>query len=185
MKIELLKHNDGFTLVEVLIAIALLATALLALGSLATSNMKTVELAKRQTQAINLATEKIEQLNVIAYNLLGRDPEGATELNGNNLLRTCAAPILNSDGQPYMLCDPDKSPVTYSTPQSSIDFYWEFSVTYINFDLDSKIDGDGDDAVVSTLIDPGDIKMVTVRVWWTDIYGPHEIELSSLRGKTT
>lgn len=177
MRDFLIKDKSGFTLVEVLIAIALLATALLALGALATGNMKAVEVAKRQTQAINLATEKIEMLEVISYARVGVEHGPDATINGNSLQRTCPAPVVNADGLPETICTPVDNTVLYD----KILFQWEFIVYYLDFDNDGKKFLTGS----LTAIDPGDIKKVVARVWWTDIYGYHEVKLDALRGKTT
>lgn len=175
MREDLLKNNKGFTLVEVLIAIALLAVALLALGTLATSNIKTVELSKRQTQAINLATEKIEVLEVIPFNLVGRNHGGTSTVDGNSIERVCEAPFLNANARPFITCEPVESVVTIN----NLDFNWMFTVTYLNFDNDAN------DYSNEPNIDSGDIKKVEVVVYWTDIYGMHTTSLAGLRGKST
>lgn len=174
---SLTKDKSGFTIVEVLIAVALLATALLALGALATSNMKAVEVSKRQTQAINLATEKIEMLEVISYNLLGFDHNTDPLVSGNSIERTCDDPVTTILLLPEIICTPVLTPIVYD----NMDFNWNFTVYYLDFD------NDGNSFITNstTEIDRGDIKKTVVKIWWTDIYGYHEIELESIRGRAT
>ena len=191
-------YNKGFTIIEVLIAVALLATGLLALGTLAITNMKAIEVSKRQTQAINITTEKIEMLKAIPFNQLGLSHDTTltgtiAEKDGNSIWRTCLPPVLDAEdyvGTPFILCTPvdtlaaGGNPVEIRFGSDNIVFYWDYRVIYIDFDDDDSLyKNDDDDPNISIEIDKGDIKKVLVQVSWKDIYGNHDIELASYRGR--
>jgi prepilin-type N-terminal cleavage/methylation domain-containing protein len=59
---NLLKDTQGFSLVEVLIAIVVLAVALMGLATLQVRCIRSNDLANRTTQATNLAQVKLEEL---------------------------------------------------------------------------------------------------------------------------
>ena len=59
---NLAKDKRGFSLVEVLIAIVVLAIALMGLATLQVRCIRSNDLANRTTQATNLAQEKLEEL---------------------------------------------------------------------------------------------------------------------------
>jgi len=75
-------RNRGFTLIEVLIAIAVLAIALLALVSVTVSVINSNMFSRMTTTAITLAADKVEELKNIPYaNLTSGGPQNLTEGN--------------------------------------------------------------------------------------------------------
>lgn len=62
-----IKNNDGFTLIEIMIAVFLLTTALLATVALTTTIIKSNALSQTATTATTLAKDKIEDLKATAY----------------------------------------------------------------------------------------------------------------------
>ena len=63
-----MKTNKGFTLVEVLVAMAVFSVALLQLGSMQIAASQVSSAAGRLTRATALAQDKIEQLQALPYN---------------------------------------------------------------------------------------------------------------------
>jgi type IV pilus assembly protein PilV len=61
-RMNLLKDSRGFSLVEVLIAMVVLAVALMGLATLQARCIRSNDLANRTTQATNLAQVKLEEL---------------------------------------------------------------------------------------------------------------------------
>lgn len=59
---NLLTNKKGFTLLEVLIAILLLAIGMMALATLQSSGIRSNDLGNRTTQALALAQDKLEEL---------------------------------------------------------------------------------------------------------------------------
>jgi prepilin-type N-terminal cleavage/methylation domain-containing protein len=83
-----MKTNKGFTLVEVLVAMAVFSVALLQLGSMQIAASQVSSAAGRLTRATALAQDKIEQLLALPYNDVTLDdqtpvgqPTTYTELN--------------------------------------------------------------------------------------------------------
>ncbi|MDY6786925.1 MAG: prepilin-type N-terminal cleavage/methylation domain-containing protein [candidate division WOR-3 bacterium] len=60
-------NKRGFTLVEMLVAITILAIGLLGLGVLFPMGMRSAMLAKQNTQAMEYAQQKIEYLRMMDY----------------------------------------------------------------------------------------------------------------------
>ncbi|MBI3815665.1 MAG: prepilin-type N-terminal cleavage/methylation domain-containing protein [Nitrospinae bacterium] len=56
------KSLDGFTLIEVLIAIAILSIGLLALAGMSTTAIKFTNYSKNKTTAVTVAQDRIEEL---------------------------------------------------------------------------------------------------------------------------
>jgi prepilin-type N-terminal cleavage/methylation domain-containing protein len=160
---------NGFTMLEVLIAMSILAVALIALATLATTNLKATESAKRLTQGLNIAMEKMEVLKAIPYpNIQSTSTTPLSE--DGNLERTC---IKDSDTPPTFTCTPTSS----SIPLDDMPFTWKWTVTYVDLDNDGVFySGD-------PVIDPDDIKRVDLAVDWTDIFGVHTTKLTALRSK--
>jgi type II secretion system protein I len=62
------KHQAGFTLIEVLVAISLLAIALLGLCGATVMAMKGNSLSQMSTKATVMAKDRIENLKNVSYN---------------------------------------------------------------------------------------------------------------------
>jgi len=60
-------HEQGFTLVEVLIAIAIFAIGILAVGSMQISAIKTNANARNSTTVVTYAKDRVEDLMALAY----------------------------------------------------------------------------------------------------------------------
>ena len=59
---NLLTNKKGFTILEVLVAITLLAIGMMALATLQSSGIRGNDLGNRTTQALSLAQDKLEEL---------------------------------------------------------------------------------------------------------------------------
>lgn len=167
MYISVFKDRErGFTLLEVMIALSILSVGLIALASLATSNIKSTNMARRTTQALNIATEKIETLKAI--------PASSLQHTGTNggVTRTCSGAV------PSFTCTPSPATVTV---EGNMDFLWTWNVTYLDLDGDGLFTKLG--AADPTQIDSGDVKKVDVIVEWRDLYGQHSLILSSIRSR--
>jgi len=82
------KKSRGFTLIEVLIAMAIFAIGILAIGSLQLSNTKNNTTGNITTQATMLARQKIEELKTVADvttlpNGTTADPNNPIDVDGN------------------------------------------------------------------------------------------------------
>ena len=72
------KHNKGFTLVEVMIAIVILTIGLLALASVTVMVIKGNSLNKMMTTATTLANQQLETLKNTSYNSVASSSEWST-----------------------------------------------------------------------------------------------------------
>lgn len=70
-----LKKEDGFTLIEVLIAITIFAVGLLAVAALQTSAVKMNSTAGKLTHLSTLAMDQIEKLSTLPYSSADLDPD--------------------------------------------------------------------------------------------------------------
>jgi prepilin-type N-terminal cleavage/methylation domain-containing protein len=80
------KKNSGFTLIEVLIAMAIFAIGILAVGSMQLSNTKNNTTGNITTQATMLARQKIEELKTVSDVTTltsGTDPNNPIDVDGN------------------------------------------------------------------------------------------------------
>jgi prepilin-type N-terminal cleavage/methylation domain-containing protein len=141
---------DGFTVIEVLIAIMIFSVALLALAQLQVVTIGGNSFADKMTAATVLAQDKIEELRALAY-----DDTQLTDTQDNFTLDT------DSDGTDDY-------------------FDWSLAVDHTNADgpggVANPIDQDGNSVVVGGFNrvwnvaedTPGtNMKMVSVRVTWT------------------
>ncbi len=160
--------EKGFTLIEVLIAITILAIAITALAGLAGSSMKSTDAGKRRTQALNLAAEKLEALKSIPYgNIQTTDTNAVTLLTDGNLSRTCTA---LSGTPPTATCTPSPNTITLG----NMPFTWYWKVTYVDLNNDGSY---GPLPIIATT----DMKKIEITVTWTDLFGSHTITIPTLR----
>ncbi|RJX28007.1 MAG: type II secretion system protein [Dethiobacter sp.] len=68
-----LTPEDGFTLIEIAVTIAILGLVMITFGSFFTGSYVNVFAAGRKTQALNLAQEKMEELKSRGYHSLGNE----------------------------------------------------------------------------------------------------------------
>ena len=71
---KLKKNNDGFTLIEVLIGMAIFTIGILAVATLQASSTKSNASARRITEATALAESKIEDLMLLPYDHADLNP---------------------------------------------------------------------------------------------------------------
>ena len=139
----------GFTILEVLIAISILAIGILGVAGLAGTAIKTSGFSQSVTQANNIAQERIERLQSVDYdNLQASDSTTALA----DLRRTCVQTELTVS-RPVYSCTPTTTAITLDGTA----YAWSYTVTYI--DLDG-----------SNIARPGvdNIKRIDVTVSWTD-----------------
>jgi prepilin-type N-terminal cleavage/methylation domain-containing protein len=63
----MMKKSKGFTLIEVLISLVILAISLLALAGLMTTTTKNNSVGGRLTEAATLAQDKLEELRAVSW----------------------------------------------------------------------------------------------------------------------
>lgn len=77
-------QESGFSLIEVLVAIAILAIGLLAIGSMQLSTVRNTTNSNTITQAIMLANQKMEEIkNTRDFTTLGDEDEVDIDANGD------------------------------------------------------------------------------------------------------
>lgn len=152
-------NDRGFTLLEVLVALTILAVAMMGLLSVVGSTSKAVDTAKRQTQAINISSEKMEMLKSVPFNNI----QSTDALD--SVPRTC------SGTAPDFECTPTSATVTLG----NMTYTWRYNVTYID------LDGDGNYLNSDGLFDQSDIKRMDIIVSWTIGTKNYSNTLSSLR----
>ena len=74
--------QEGFTLVEILIAIAILALGLLAVATMQIRAIKTNAIASGISQGLTLGQAKVEELMNLSYSHLDLDDDGGGVSNG-------------------------------------------------------------------------------------------------------
>lgn len=159
----------GFTLIEVLVSLSILSVALFGLLSMIGSTSKAIEVGKRQTQALNLASEKLELLKSVPYVNINISGNG-TQAGDDQILRTCVGPA------PSYECTPTTdNPATLG----SASYTWKWYVTFLDLDNDGVLVPDPTDFPDGA--DRRDIKKIDVEVGWTDSRGDHTLTLSTLR----
>jgi general secretion pathway protein I len=73
---------EGFTLIEIMIAVAIISIALLALAGLQVSLIRGNALAQRMTAAISVAEQKIEQIKKTPYAAIQSEPSTPVPASG-------------------------------------------------------------------------------------------------------
>jgi len=86
-QMDKLKKEDGFTLIEVLIAITIFAVGLLAVAAMQTSAIKMNSTAGKLTNLSTWGMDKIEELSALPYTSpwlqAAGNPPGGTDTDGN------------------------------------------------------------------------------------------------------
>lgn len=75
-RIRNLKKENGFTLLEVIVSIAILTFGLLAVASMQITAIRGNDLAGRVTEASGWGQEKVEELSGLSYTDADLDPNG-------------------------------------------------------------------------------------------------------------
>src|SRR3954462_9366936 len=170
------RAQDGFTLVEVLVAMTLLLTAVLGLMSLTDSAAKTTTSTKAREGAVNVGREVLEDAGGIAY----------SQLSPSTLVPTLQAlpGMASTSGAGSWT-------VTRRTPSGGTGFTFTIDATMCS--IDDNSDGYGarsgvtwcDTAPAAGTADsqPEDFKRVAVTVSWTIQGQPHSVRQTSLLAK--
>src|SRR3954453_5944651 len=169
------RGQSGFTMVEVIVAMALLLTAVLGLMSLTDSAAKTTTSTKAREGAISLAREIVEDAGGVAY----------SQLNPTNLVPTLQAlpGLASTSGGSWTIVRRD----------SSTSGGFTYTVTATLCSIDDSPDQYGSHTGV-TLCDsttptgtgdsqPEDFKRVAVTVSWTYQNQTHSVRQTSLLAK--
>lgn len=158
-------REDGFTLVEMVVAIAVLAATVLAVSGVLESGLRSLAAAKARARANQIATEGIEDLQRFAFNNLGLcDAPSGTPPAGLETLVTLpncpAAPAYENPCQPGVVGNVPKA--EYPCAVNNITYTVKRYVAW-------------SDALQAT-------KRLAVFVEWTDLVGNHQVsQQSSLR----
>ncbi len=91
---------EGFTLIEIMIAVAIISIGLLALGGLQVSLVRGNALSQRMTAAISVAEQKIEQVKNTPYANIQAESATQIQASGINFTRqvtvTDNSPLANT-----------------------------------------------------------------------------------------
>ncbi len=140
--------KEGFTLIEVLIAMSILSIGLLGIAGLATNAMKASTHAISMTQASNIAQDRLEALLSISIANLN-----ATDLTGGSLdlARTCVQTDITSS-RPVWSCTPSET-----VWLDGREYTWNYSVTHID------LDGNG-----TAVLSQDALLRIDLKVFWVD-----------------
>jgi type IV pilus assembly protein PilV len=90
--------EEGFTLVEIMIALVVLSVGLVALAGLQISAVRGNAFSKRMTTAVSVADEKMEQLKNSSYaNIIS---ESTTQVNQSNMSFSRQVTVANNSPLP-------------------------------------------------------------------------------------
>jgi type IV pilus assembly protein PilV len=87
-------HAEGFTLIEVMIALVVMSIAFVALAGLQVSAIKGNAFSKRMTTAVSIANEKMEQLKDSSYSSILS--ESSTQVTQSNMNFTRQVTVTNN-----------------------------------------------------------------------------------------
>ena len=115
---KLLFQEEGFSIIEVIIALSILAVGLFGLLGMIGTNLRAMETGKRQSAASNFAAERLEVIKAIPYTTI------ETTGTDGNVTRTCVG------ATPTFTCTPDPSVL----PINNVSYSWSWQVNYIDLD---------------------------------------------------
>jgi type IV pilus assembly protein PilV len=87
------KSKEGFTLIEIMIALVVLSIGLIALAGLQISAMRGNTLSKRMTTAVSIANARIEQIKNMPYANI--QSESSTQVTESNMTFTRQVTVSN------------------------------------------------------------------------------------------
>jgi type IV pilus assembly protein PilV len=87
------KREDGFTLIEIMIALVVLSIGLVALAGLQISAMRGNTLSKRMTTAVSIANARVEQIKNMPYANI--QSESSTQVTESNMTFTRQVTVNN------------------------------------------------------------------------------------------
>ena len=94
-KLKLLKNTSGFTLIEVMLAILILAFGMMAMALLQVTAIRGGSFSNQMTQASILGQDKIEELKNTDYSSIVNGSD--TKVGGNGVTYTRAWTVTESD----------------------------------------------------------------------------------------
>lgn len=83
-KTEKIKNDSGFTLIEVLIAVAIFAIGFLAVGAMQINALNTTNSARQTTEALTVAEDQAEQLRALPFYIDNAYNESPLLTNGDH-----------------------------------------------------------------------------------------------------
>jgi type IV pilus assembly protein PilV len=90
--------EEGFTLVEIMIALVVLSVGLVALAGLQISAIRGNAFSKRMTTAVSVANTRIEQIKNMPYANI--QPESSTQITESNINFTRQVTVTNNSPLP-------------------------------------------------------------------------------------
>ncbi|MBI5561250.1 MAG: prepilin-type N-terminal cleavage/methylation domain-containing protein [Deltaproteobacteria bacterium] len=161
------RGRDGFTLVEILIALTILSIGILGIVGLAGTAIKSSGSARGLTQATNAAQDRLEALLSVPYNNL----EASDNTSRADLQRACAGPT-GPVSRPVYTCTPTNQ-LTIGVAPDAKQYVWSYTVTLI--DLDGNGTADSSDG----------LKRVDVSIDWLEQYSKttKKTTLTTMRAK--
>jgi len=143
-----LQSEVGFTMIEILIAMTILAIGILGIGGLASTAIRTSGYSQAMTQANNLAQDRMEAMMSVDFNNLEATD---TTTARTDLRRTCTQTDMTAS-RPVWTCTPTTPTITVGGKP----YTWSYTVTGLD------LSGDG-------VADKSDgLKRLDVTITWTD-----------------
>lgn len=140
--------KEGFTLIEILVAMSILSIGLLGIAGLATNAMKASSNAIAMTQASNIAQDRLEALLTIDIDNLNSTDLAASALN---LERTCTQTDATLS-RPVWSCTPAATEWL-----DGREYTWNYTVTHLD------LDGNG-----ITVLSHDGLLRIDLNVFWID-----------------
>ena len=111
-------NNRGFTLLEVLFALAIFSIGILAIAGLQISSINGNSSARMQTEATTLAAERLEQLSALPYDHADLDPYNNNPHPATSGIYTIVWDVTDDD--PIALTKTIKITVTAANPNAKV-----------------------------------------------------------------
>lgn len=105
-----LRQEDGFMLVELLVAAVVLAVAILAMMAVYDASFISLHKAAQKTAAATLAQNQLELVRALPYDSIGLDSSSLTAATSNSTYSSDEANLTPSGGTDVALTDPCSDP---------------------------------------------------------------------------
>ena len=156
--------NNGLSIIEILIAITIIAVALVSILSLATFSLRVAILNKETTLAKNLAEETLEQIRNFRDGIVWDNDDPENKYDGLGVVATGIAyyPKKSTDAPPKWQLIQGEETVNGFTRKAVFE----------------NVQRDGNDNIVDSGGTPDpDTKKVTVAVSWVEREKTHQVEI--------